>query len=86
MSKRIPVLMRTSFDDPSDVFALFPTLSEGGGMVTCYQHVGQHSMADLAACIASTRPATRREAANLRRELEAAPYRYRLRYAAENNR
>lgn len=76
---RTPVLFRVSNDDPSDVYALFPRIYEGRGMVRCFQHVGQHSTADLQACLASTRPATAAEARALRVELESAPYRYRLR-------
>ena len=33
------------------VFALFPTLSAGGGYVTCYQHIGQHGQANYGVCV-----------------------------------
>ena len=65
-----------------DVIALFPSLPEYGGNVLCYEHIGQHSAADYARVIECTRPAKPEEYASLRRELEAAPYRYNLRVIA----
>jgi hypothetical protein len=83
MSDEVAVLFRVSIEDPSDVYALFPEMDEGIGMVACFQHVGQHSMAHLKSCMIGTREATEDEARALKRELEAAPYRYRLRIADE---
>lgn len=79
MSSRTPVLFRVSLDDSADVYALFPTLHSSPGYVTCYQHVGQHSEADLRGCLQASRAADLSEYRALRRELESAPYKYRLR-------
>ncbi len=61
-----------------DVIALFPNEYWGGGSIASFQHVGQHGGAshDL---IHELRPATRAEYRDLKRELEGAPYNYRLR-------
>lgn len=72
-----PVIFRKFRE--GDVIALFP--QEPGDMnpSTCgsYMHIGQHGAADagLARC---TNPATPQEYADLKRELEGAPYGYRL--------
>lgn len=72
-----PVIFR-KFND-GDVIAVFP--AEPGDMspTTCasYMHVGQHGAAgvDIVHC---TRLATTEEYAPLKRELESAPYEYRL--------
>ncbi len=58
------------------VIALFPQIDEGHGLCSSYEHVGQHGTADYNHCIASTRPAKPEEYADLKRELESAPYRY----------
>lgn len=81
MSQRIPVLFRVSLDDDSDVYALLPTIPStvGTNDVTCFQHVGGHSAADLRACLQASRAAYRSEYRALRRELESYPYKYRLR-------
>lgn len=72
-----PVIFRR-FPD-GDVIALFPTLPAhaSGYSVESYMHVGQHSAADLD-LINRTKPAKPAEYADLARELEAAPYGYRL--------
>lgn len=64
--------------DGSGTIALFPDLGERGGMVSSFEHVGQHGAADLAGVIARTRPATPGEYAALKAELEGIPYGYRL--------
>jgi len=63
----------------SGVIAIFPTIDEGGGRVQMFEHIGQHGAGDLHGVINRTRPATPEEYAPLKRELEGAPYRYRLR-------
>lgn len=77
----VPVMFRVSRNDSSDVYALFPdqagTVGDPGSC-TCYQHVGQHSAADYRGCINSSRPATPDEYLSLKKELERAPYHYRL--------
>ena len=71
------------------VIALFPYELGTNDPRTCecYEHVGQHGDVNLAYAINVTRPATPEEAAPLRRELESAPYNYRLsvRYRTPND-
>lgn len=62
-----------------EVFALFPTIKENNGLISSYQHIGQHSSADYMKCIAATKPAKLREYEALRQELESEPYNYKLR-------
>ena len=66
--------------DGTGIIALFPGISErrDGSMVSSYEHTGQHGAADLAGVISRTRPAAPAEYAALQRELESAPYFYRL--------
>lgn len=61
-----------------EILALFPELPADRKHCTCYAHVGQHSAADYQGCIRSSRPATPDEYKALARELESAPYTYRL--------
>jgi hypothetical protein len=62
--------------DGLDVYALFP--GHAGTTEThtclCYQHMGQHSTADLKGCIARSRPATEGEYRKLKMELERRGY------------
>jgi len=46
-------------------------------MMSCFAHIGQHSACDLG-WYNQTRPATPEEYADLKRELESAPYGYKL--------
>jgi len=65
--------------DSGTVIALFPGLpADRRGNIQCYEHIGQHGAAWYAGVIAETRPAKPEEYESLRRELEAAPYNYRL--------
>ena len=75
-----PVVIRVWKGDPDDVFALFPTdpADNYGNLCTSYQHVGQHSSADYWHCIRNSRPAARREAAPLLKELRTIGYRPRV--------
>jgi hypothetical protein len=70
------------------VIALFP--AEPGDMspYTCssYVHVGQHGAADPQHVMQNSRPATREEYEDLKRELESAPYGYRLKMYRRLNR
>jgi hypothetical protein len=76
-----PVVFRAERSGPfkGDVTAVFPTDAAdiNGYQMGCYAHVGQHS-----ACSRqwywTTRAATPAEYASLKRELESAPYGYRL--------
>lgn len=71
-----PVIFRVSRDNPDDVYALFPEElgSYEARTCSCYQHTGQHSIADPYACIRSSRPARPEEYAKLLRELEVLGY------------
>lgn len=61
------------------VIALFPEQRGfGPGLVSSFEHAGQHGAADYARMIRLTRPATPEEYAPLLRELESAPYNYNL--------
>ncbi len=77
---RDAVVIRVWKGDPDDVFALFPTdpADVDGRYCTSYQHVGQHSSADYWHCLRQSRPATRREAAPLLKELRRIGYRPRV--------
>ena len=68
------VIFRTDRD--GNVFALFPELpaDNHGVYSTCFQHVGQHSAADYYGCIATSRPATPAECADLAAELRQRGY------------
>ncbi len=71
---------RKTKDDPGGtVVALFPLESEGRGLCSSFEHVGQHGSADYTGVIGRTRAATPDEYRDLKRELEGAPYRYTLR-------
>lgn len=63
----------------SDVTAVFPCEPHDtyGRTMSCYVHVGQHGACDFG-WYQRTRPATPAEYASLRKELESAPYGYRL--------
>lgn len=57
------------------VFALLPhEVSTLDGLVTSYQHVGQHSSADYRHCISKSRMATPAEFADLKNEMEGLGY------------
>lgn len=75
----VPVVFRVTRNDPTDIYALFPTIAATHtGLVSCYQHHGQHGAADYTGCISTSRPARPDEYAALKRELEGAPFHYRL--------
>jgi hypothetical protein len=62
-----------------DVIALFPENIAVGYYCDSYQHVGQHGAADYSGVVSMTKPAKPEEYAALKRELESAPYEYKLR-------
>lgn len=74
---RIPVLFRWEGGRNGNAVAIFPTEPASPGYMTCYAHVGQHSSCSRA-YVRGTRPASPEEYASLKRELEAAPYGYKL--------
>lgn len=57
-----------------EVVAVFPHLSEGPGLVTCYAHTGQHGSCARLWYTAYTRPATQAEYRPLARELRNRGY------------
>lgn len=64
-------------DEPKTVWAYFPYDDEGNGKKGCYAHVGQHSIASPEYA-AECKPATTKQYADLKKELEAYPYNYKL--------
>lgn len=59
--------------EEGDILAVFPSLKERGGRVTCYAHIGQHG----AACpsyIENLEDATAHQSEALRAELVAIGY------------
>lgn len=77
-----PVLFRVHrapMKHGSDVTAVFPCepADYAGRTMSCYAHIGQHSGCDFG-WYHQTRPAKPEEYADLKRELESAPYGYRL--------
>lgn len=60
-----------------EVIALFPADNEGPGMIGSFMRVGQHGAASASLCgtLPSAKP---EEYAALKKELESAPYHYRL--------
>lgn len=76
-----PVLFRVdrSGDFKGNVTAVFPCepYDRQGYQMSCYAHVGQHGGCSFD-WLHETRPAKPEEYADLKRELESAPYGYRL--------
>ena len=62
-----------------NITAVFPCIpaDDSGHLMTCYAHLGQHSGCSLQ-WYHTTRPAKPEEYADLKAELEAKPYEYRL--------
>jgi hypothetical protein len=60
------------------VIALFPSIKEGGGLISSYEHMGGHGSADPG-IVHRTTAAKKDEYEGLKRELESGPYSYRLR-------
>lgn len=74
------VVIFRKWRDNGDILALFPEIParERGYECDSYEHVGQHGAANCQECIRGTRPALPHEYANLKTELEGAPYHYNL--------
>ena len=64
----------TTKDFEGVVFALFPHQASPNGLVTTYQHTGQHSSADYNYCIIKSRPAKESEYLPLFKELQSIGY------------
>lgn len=77
-----PVLFRIDRSgERREVTAVFPAEPgrfSAGRFYTCYAHLGQHGSCSHDWYVTRTRPATPSEYADLKRELESAPYGYRL--------
>lgn len=76
----VPVLFRMARENGEDYLtAVFPCepAEYAGYKMSCYAHVGQHGSCSHD-WYQTTRAAKPEEYADLKRELEAAPYRYRL--------
>jgi hypothetical protein len=86
-SEEVPVIFRIWPErEGGDVIALFPTLpgsTQNRYSVDSYQHAGGHGSADMG-LIHTTRPATPAEYGSLKRELESAPYNYKLKVYARH--
>ncbi|UGY15205.1 hypothetical protein HAP48_0042890 [Bradyrhizobium septentrionale] len=79
-----PVIFRAcTFKEPegraAEITAVFPAElgAYDANTMSCYAHLGQHGICDVGWYI-RTRPATPEEYADLKRELEAAPFGYRF--------
>ena len=65
----------TTKDFKGEVLAIFPHEVETfRGEVRIYVHVGQHSAADYGVCLRTSRLATKKESADLRKELRGLGY------------
>jgi len=82
-TEETPVLFRYDHDEVTAVFPTIPGTNDPWSM-TCYAHVGQHGSCDLG-WYHTTRPATEAEYASLKRELESAPYGYKLKVCRRMN-
>lgn len=59
------------YKDDGQILALFPySVETPAGNVGCYQHVGQHGSGDYDHCIHLTTLATKKEYADLKKDLE----------------
>ena len=79
-NEAVPVIFRVWPKEHDAVIAILPTLPGTYDPATCssYMHVGQHGACDPVGLVEETRLAAPSEYAALKRELEAAPYRYKL--------
>ena len=69
-----PIIFRKDKQD-KDVFAIFPDdVADLEGHVTFYQHVGQHGHGDLGYMMQKSVPASPKEYAELKKELEGIGY------------
>ena len=75
-TEETPVLFRKKYGEITAVFPCEPGTTDGLTM-SCYVHVGQHGSCDFG-WYNTTRLAKPEEYADLKRELESAPYGYRL--------
>jgi hypothetical protein len=78
--KTIVIFRKWPKSQGGEVIALFPceAATRDGGMCQSYERVGQHGAADPHGVVDRTKPATPEEYAELKAELERAPYGYAL--------
>ena len=78
-TEETPVIFRIERRKDGEVTAVFPCEPSDyeGRTMTCYAHIGQHGGCSHE-FVSSGRRATPDEYADLKRELESAPYGYRL--------
>ena len=59
-----------------EIFALFPDTGDNwsNGLIDSYASIGQHSGADYNHCIKTSKPASQKEYADLKTELESIGY------------
>jgi hypothetical protein len=72
--KDTTVVVFRKWKDGGYVIAFFPLEAETKGLCSSYEHVGQHGCADYKLCLGRTLPATQKEYAGLKRELEGLGY------------
>ncbi len=69
----------TKGDFKGTVFALLPhNVISYFGNVQSYQHIGQHSGVDYNHCIRTSRPATKKEYKDLKKEMEGFGYNFNI--------
>lgn len=71
LKNHTPVIFRVF---QGDVIALFPYIDAGQGLITSYQHIGQHSAADYQHVMSNSRRATKDEYLRLFKELTDIGY------------
>jgi hypothetical protein len=76
--KTVVIFRKWSKKEGGGILALFPYEQASPRFCSSFEHIGQHGGADLLGCIQRTKLATQEEYTSLKRELESAPYRYRL--------
>jgi len=76
----IVIFRRWPKSEGGDVVALFPYVpaDNEGAMCSSYMRVGQHGSADPYGVVSGTKPTVPTEYAELKNELESAPYNYQL--------
>lgn len=75
-----PVIFRRWRGGPTGIIAIFPTDAGDMNVESCssFEHIGQHAACHPRHVIANSSPAAETEYAELKTELESAPYGYRL--------
>ena len=74
MDKHKTIVVFRKYKKGGDILALFPGLKNYNYTVGCYEHVGQHGIADYTYCIEITEPALKSEYKDLYNELTRIGY------------